>query len=314
MEHLRLIIDESGSMSTISESVYKGAKELVESMCTNGTVHIVRFSTDVDCAKASIKKDEALEQLVPRQCSGTTSLFDAIEGSINHAFDTHDHSKLVTFAVITDGIENSSKSCTLEGVRAAIGRAQAKSWRVVFLGSSGDAVEYANTLGIGRCDALTYGNSPNEASSAMRSLVSSTARHASGGSRDFTQTERQVSMTRGNADPPPLRRVRGVDIQRNGMPGTDQNTEWVSIDPRNGALVPYEHHIASKLSNALDSIRDTDLLEAFVPIEKLDAIVYIKKTGKHVQKTLRGERDVRQTLNGVQHFQIKKGPDGFRVV
>jgi von Willebrand factor type A domain len=85
----------------------------------------------VDPAKwTDVTNDEAN----PR---GMTPLYDAIGRIVNRA--EADAPEKAVIVIMTDGLENSSTELTNQGAKAALERARARGWEVVFLGA-----EFAN--------------------------------------------------------------------------------------------------------------------------------------------------------------------------
>ena len=243
MEHLHVIIDESGSMASMAHAVYDGARELIEGVKSDGTVCITRFSTTVTLGE-DMTPAIARENMQPGRCSGSTALYDAICTALNHDAERHANQTLVTIAIVTDGVENASVQSTLENVRSRIATAESKNWRIVFLGSNQNAVLTAETMGIRAGRALTYGNSVTEARGAFRSLNAANNRFVSGEDESFTPSERQVSHNT---------QVLGDTGHRVAHPQSRISTpvyKWVSVDPRTGEVVPFDAPLCQELETA----------------------------------------------------------------
>ena len=87
---------------------------------------------------------------------GMTPLFDAINRTITMA--EADNPEKAVIVIMTDGHENSSREVTKDGAKAALDRAEARGWEVVFLGA-----EFAN---FGDADAVGVSSSKQMAVSA----------------------------------------------------------------------------------------------------------------------------------------------------
>ena len=86
---------------------------------------------------------------------GMTPLFDAI-GRILTLADADNPEKAV-IVIMTDGLENSSSEITREGARAAIDRAQARGWEVIFLGAEFSSFSDAEAVGVSASRQMAIG-------------------------------------------------------------------------------------------------------------------------------------------------------------
>lgn len=103
----------------------------------------------VDPAKWSeVTNDEAS----PR---GMTPLFDAIGRIVNRA--EADNPEKAVIVIMTDGLENSSREITKEGAKAALDRAAAKGWEVVFLGAEFASFSDAEAVGVAASKQMAVG-------------------------------------------------------------------------------------------------------------------------------------------------------------
>ena len=82
------------------------------------------------------------DEVSPR---GMTPLFDAINRTVSMA-EADDPEKAV-IVIMTDGLENSSREVTRDGAKAALDRAEARGWEVVFLGA--EFANFADAEGVG---------------------------------------------------------------------------------------------------------------------------------------------------------------------
>jgi len=86
---------------------------------------------------------------------GMTPLFDAI-GRIITLAETDNPEKAV-IVIMTDGLENASREVTREGARAAIDRAQARGWEVIFLGAEFSSFSDADAVGVSASRQMAIG-------------------------------------------------------------------------------------------------------------------------------------------------------------
>jgi hypothetical protein len=187
-ERTVLIVDQSGSMNRINDAVFAGAREVVENLPVEAEVRLITFNETVRVGPLT-SRDEANSNLDTRLASGPTALRDAIVMAM--AAEEEDAVEIVTFVVLTDGEDNAS-SATVEDVRQAIERANARGWRFLFLGANQDAIAAAATYGIARERALTFGTA--NAPQAFRAVSENVARFRSMGTDTFTELDRADSV------------------------------------------------------------------------------------------------------------------------
>jgi len=103
----------------------------------------------VDPAKWSdVTNDEAN----PR---GMTPLYDAIGRIISRA--EADAPEKAVIVIMTDGLENSSSELTNQGAKAALDRARARGWEVVFLGAEFASFSDAEAVGMSASKTMAVG-------------------------------------------------------------------------------------------------------------------------------------------------------------
>lgn len=83
------------------------------------------------------------DEVSPR---GMTPLFDAINRTITMA--EADNPEKAVIVIMTDGHENSSREVTRQGAKAALDRAEARGWEVVFLGAEFASFGDADAVGV----------------------------------------------------------------------------------------------------------------------------------------------------------------------
>ena len=201
---LHIILDQSGSMQTMNAATYEGARELVANPNpTDVVVCITTFNSSVVIGKY-MDSETAYSALDPdgTRCTGQTALHDALGMVIEHELRKSGVGH-VTFAIVTDGVENASVTHTQESVRKLVQQTQAKGWRVLFLGANQDAVLEAGRVGIAAGSALTFDGDPEHVLHAFRCASDSTRRVISGEDGAFTPVERMKSATRSVAQSSP---------------------------------------------------------------------------------------------------------------
>src|ERR1700750_2389742 len=126
---------------------------------------VIRNDVDADHWKKVTNADAT-----PR---GMTPLYDAIGRMVSLA--EQDHPEKAVLVIMTDGEENASKEITKAGAKAALDRARAKGWEVVFLGA-----EFANFS-----DAEGVGNSASRNMAVTKDQLSDSMNRLAKKSKDF---------------------------------------------------------------------------------------------------------------------------------
>ena len=155
---LNIILDRSGSMSSIAADMVGGIRTFLDKEKETGDdTKVSFFQFDDQYETVFVDKDikENIKiNLVPR---GSTALLDALGRTITSVgeklskLDEKDRPNRVLFLVITDGYENSSREFTSDVVKEKVKHQREKyAWDFVFLGAGEDAVLAQHKgLGIG---------------------------------------------------------------------------------------------------------------------------------------------------------------------
>ena len=180
--HLLAIVDRSGSMYPIQEDM-RGALDALfaEQAKLDGTclVDYVQFDTEYTLVFEDTDVSKAKAVLEPR---GGTALLDAIGkastdlGKKLAEKPEAERPGKVIVAVITDGMENSSRDWTAENVKALIKEQEEKyDWDFTFLGANMDAVSVGASFGFNPDKSLTYNTSKTgDTVSVLSSYVGAT--------------------------------------------------------------------------------------------------------------------------------------------
>ena len=161
--HNLIILDESGSMSSIYESALSGANETIESVRAaqskssdqnhfmtfvtfdSGYSNRVNVRTIIDA-----KPIEQVGKLTRKDYSpnGGTPLFDAVGISLTKLKSKVKEGDQVLVTIITDGMENSSSEYTGDQVSQLVKSLESEGWTFVFIGANQDSFATASTLNI----------------------------------------------------------------------------------------------------------------------------------------------------------------------
>ncbi|MEO1304317.1 MAG: vWA domain-containing protein [Pseudomonadota bacterium] len=155
-----ILLDRTGSMSDIwdealgsvnayAEAVGKVEEGEADDLETSVTLavfdHQEGFQFDV--LRKDVQPDAwsnvTNDEVSPR---GMTPLFDAINRTITMA--EADNPEKAVIVIMTDGHENSSREVTRAGAKAALDRAEARGWEVVFLGAEFASFGDADAVGV----------------------------------------------------------------------------------------------------------------------------------------------------------------------
>jgi hypothetical protein len=197
---LVLVVDRSGSMESIREDMEGGIKTLLEEQGKEeGTclVTLAQFDTEYELVAEGVPVAE-LEpyHLVPR---GSTALLDAIGrtiGQVKGRLDTLDPVQRpghVLVAVITDGMENSSREWSRMQVMDSVKARIAEGWDFTFLGANQDAIQEGGRLGVDADSSLTYEGSARGTAQAFSAMSTSMGRKRRGETKslEYTDDERR---------------------------------------------------------------------------------------------------------------------------
>jgi Mg-chelatase subunit ChlD len=198
---LVLVVDRSGSMETIREDMEGGIASLLKEQASEaGTclVTLTQFDIEYELLSNAVPVAELdTYRLVPR---GATALLDAIGRTIADVRARIDDlapedQPSVIFAVVTDGLENSSVEWSRDKVMAAVKDRIEAGWDFTFLGADQDAIQEGGRLGVDAGSALTFGKSETGARRAMGSLSASVSRKRRGEAArlQYTEEERRSS-------------------------------------------------------------------------------------------------------------------------
>lgn len=207
-----VLLDRSGSMATLKESVEQGFREFIGDQAAQPgecTVTLVQFDYSDAEARASIVTDYAMRSvrelptltLVPR---GWTPLYDAIGTVITQVGERYSglsedqRPEKVVFVIVTDDLDNRSREYTRKRVADMIAHQRERyNWQFVFLGANMDALEVAASFNIPVAGAATYTSTGTGVRNAFggMSTALSTYRQNDGETLAFTEADRNAMQT-----------------------------------------------------------------------------------------------------------------------
>jgi Mg-chelatase subunit ChlD len=196
---LMLIIDRSGSMSSIRDDMVGGLTTLVEEQRKQPgllTISMVSFDNQVELQHQMAAPSAVNIQLEPR---GGTALYDAMGFGLNtlqadiDALPDHAKPETVQVVVVTDGHENASAEYSGKTVKQLVTEKTKNNWDIVFLGANQDAVMKGAELGIDRDRSMSYGPNSGGVTNATESLNRYVSDRRSSGRTSFSPEERRKS-------------------------------------------------------------------------------------------------------------------------
>ena len=176
--HNLIIVDESGSMSSIEKQAVSGMLETLNSIKQSQkripdviqTVTLITFnsehlSTLYNCSMAESVDVDSIRYLP----SGCTPLYDAIGTGISRLKEVAQKEDNVIVTIITDGYENSSTRYTLSDIKRLIEQQKELGWTVALIGTSNlDVESMAKSMSIN--DHLSFSQDAQTTSRMFREM------------------------------------------------------------------------------------------------------------------------------------------------
>ena len=156
---LVFIIDRSGSMFGLEDDTIGGFNSTLEEQKTlDGTVFVTTWLfSDNSVMVHDRKLLPSVEPMTRKEyyVGGCTALYDAVGEAIKHISCIHKYAcpddvpAHTIFVIITDGMENASRSYRGSDIKRMISEATEKNgWKFVFLGANIDTESVAENIGI----------------------------------------------------------------------------------------------------------------------------------------------------------------------
>lgn len=176
---VNFILDESGSMEEIKDSIVSGFNEYIQTLSKDQTVEyrftLTKFSSswgiktpylDTPLLEVSKMTDKDYEP------DGGTPLYDAIGKTIKLVEEKVKKNQPVLVVIMTDGYENDSKEYSQAQIKLLIEAHKEDGWTFAFMGANQDSWLTSKGLGISRGNTMDWDSSTNESSvHALKSLA-----------------------------------------------------------------------------------------------------------------------------------------------
>jgi uncharacterized protein YegL len=199
-----IVLDRSGSMSSIKNDIELGFKEFLNKQkAIPGEAFVSLYQFDNISEKVYELKNISEISSISIEPRGGTALIDAVSRAINDvgerlkATKEEDRPENVIFLILTDGEENSSKEFTLEKMKESITHQQdVYSWKFVFLGTNIDAISAGSSYGVAVGTTLGFASTSKGISSTFDTLSKATACYRSNVGYDFTEEDRTEASSK----------------------------------------------------------------------------------------------------------------------
>ena len=155
-----IILDKSGSMSSIARQAVDGVNETIGSIKSaqeknSDQEHTVTLVAFCGCELRTIYDNVPVSQVSLltdrdyRPCC-MTPLYDAVGSTITrvHALKSREENALALVTIITDGYENASREFTLTAVSSLIESYREQGWQFTYIGADHDVEQVAFSLNI----------------------------------------------------------------------------------------------------------------------------------------------------------------------
>ena len=166
-----IILDESGSMTTIAKQAVSGLNETFQTIRNAQKVHkeqqhFISFVTFNSARIKSVMNRQKVESdkklkwtdYKPDDC---TPLFDAMGRSLNELKNHVSDEDVVLVTIITDGYENASREFSGHDIKNLVAELKAKGWVFAYIGTNQDVDAVADDMGIR--SRMCYDYSPSGA-------------------------------------------------------------------------------------------------------------------------------------------------------
>lgn len=171
LSHIVVALDKSGSMQEVRDDAIGGFNRFLEDQQKEpgqATITLVLFDHLYHCVLdfVDLKQAEPLNATTYAP-NGNTALLDAIGRTIDDvgkklaALPEDDRPEKVVFAILTDGMENSSSDYTRDRVKKMIQhQTEAYKWEFIYLAANVDAFATGAGMGINPRSTRSFASNP----------------------------------------------------------------------------------------------------------------------------------------------------------
>ena len=165
--HIAIVLDQSGSMSSVKEETINGFNEQVQTIKKNAekrdgktTVSLVLFNDDVKFI-VKLAEPKVLKELTDKHYTPnfSTAMLDAIGATMlmfdKEVDDNENHRYLVI--IISDGQENASREFSYENIAKMINKRRKNGrWTFSYIGANQDLSQVSKSMGIHKSNMMSY--------------------------------------------------------------------------------------------------------------------------------------------------------------
>lgn len=163
-----IILDESGSMSSIEQEAISGVNETIQTIRVaqkkyeeqEHFVTLISFNSDAvksiyDCLEVGKVKELTSKEYIPACC---TPLYDAMGDSLTKLQKMVAEKDKVLVTVVTDGYENDSHEYNGSTIKGLVEKLKQKGWVFTYIGANQDSQEVAFNISIN--NAMNFQTTP----------------------------------------------------------------------------------------------------------------------------------------------------------
>ena len=161
--HAVIVLDGSGSMSSVLKNTISGFNEFIQSQRESEIdTNISIYTFHGNSVERIVNNQPAISVADLNEYTysvhGMTNLLDAIGQAISDTNEllTETEPPSIIFCVITDGEENSSREYNNERIKTLVSECEAAEWVFMFLGANIDAFVSSAKIGFNSKNTLQY--------------------------------------------------------------------------------------------------------------------------------------------------------------
>lgn len=223
--HVIMVLDRSGSMSSIKADTEGGFNSFIEELRKeddgNTFVTLVQFDTEHETVyEQKLLADVPKLDLVPR---GMTALLDGVGEAIRRAEKFVRSGDNVAVTILTDGGENSSREFSKDAVTKLMDEKREDGWEFNFIGAGVGAWSGAAMLGISHTHTINYSGSGVETQDVFAAAAAS-------------NISKMRGLTSSYADSAPELKARLEANANNSVGVPDLQVFGSSVSPRSGKI------------------------------------------------------------------------------
>lgn len=178
------ILDESGSMGSIVDSVITGFNEYVQGLKSRKEEVLFSF-TKFDSDHVEIVEDmEQVKNVAPLTLAtyrpgAATPLYDAVVETVEKLKEKVNDKQAIIVAIMTDGLENASQKHNQKCLQDLIHNLEHKgNWTFVFMGANQDSWAVAQNFGISQGNIMDWQATHRGTTNAFYAMANSTMDYA----------------------------------------------------------------------------------------------------------------------------------------